>query len=50
MSRGVHPPVGDVQTRRRRDDGLRWPRRDADIQVPIYHEPTAAARIDEPLS
>jgi dolichol-phosphate mannosyltransferase len=53
VSRGgpqPYPPADDTQTRRRRDDNLRWPRRDADIQVPIYHEPAAAARHDEPVS
>jgi hypothetical protein len=47
VSRGsTHQPIADG--RRRRDDGQRW-RREADIQVPIYHEP-AGARVDEPMS
>ena len=51
MSRnGTHQNPSEGQTRRRRDDNTRWPRRDADVQVPMYHEPAAAARIDEPIS
>jgi dolichol-phosphate mannosyltransferase len=47
---GSHQTPSDGPTRRRRDDSLRWPRRDADVQVPMYHEPAAAARRDEPIS